>query len=132
LTNGAHVQCFGNVASHVSSLFSHNKVVIVTVMVCYHTYTFRYNQACSQTMNTLSVAASSVGACTYLRLCSYIMLYYTYIVFTYYVCISVERTSVSTTKPVGRGTALQVGSSRVRFPMRPLGFCIDLILPAAV
>jgi len=102
------------------------------VMAWYHTYTFRYNQAGSQTTNTVSVAASSVGACTYLRLCSYIMLFYTYTACTYYVCISVERTSVSITKSVGRGTALQVGSSRVWFPMGSLGFCVDLILPAAV
>jgi len=83
-------------------------------------------------MNTLSVAVSSVGACTCLRLCSYIMLYYTYIVHTYYVRISVESTSVSTTKSVGRVTALHVGSSRVLFPVRSLGFYFDLILPAAV
>jgi hypothetical protein len=32
---------------------------------------------------------------------------------------------------VGRGTALQAGRSRVRFPMGPLGFFIDAILPDA-
>jgi len=73
------------------------KFVIVTVglMVCYHTYTFRYNQARSQ---IVSVAASSLGACTYLRLFSDGMLFYTYIVYAHYVCISVERTSVRTYK----------------------------------
>jgi hypothetical protein len=33
---------------------------------------------------------------------------------------------------VGRGTALQVGRSRVRFPMVSLEFYIDIILPAAL
>jgi hypothetical protein len=33
---------------------------------------------------------------------------------------------------VGRGTALQVGRSRVRFPMGSLEFFIDIILPAAL
>jgi hypothetical protein len=33
---------------------------------------------------------------------------------------------------VGWGTMLQVGKSRVRFPMRSLDFSIDLILPAAL
>jgi hypothetical protein len=33
---------------------------------------------------------------------------------------------------VGWGTMLQVGRSRVRFPMRSLDFSIDLILPAAL
>ena len=33
---------------------------------------------------------------------------------------------------VGRGTALQAGRSRVRFPMAPLEFFIDIILPAAL
>jgi hypothetical protein len=33
---------------------------------------------------------------------------------------------------VGRGTMLQTGSSRVRFPMRSLDFSIDPILPAAL
>jgi hypothetical protein len=33
---------------------------------------------------------------------------------------------------VGWGTMLQAGRSRVRFPMRPLDFSIDLILPAAL
>jgi hypothetical protein len=33
---------------------------------------------------------------------------------------------------VGRGTVLQAGRTRVRFPMESLGFFIDLILPAAV
>jgi hypothetical protein len=33
---------------------------------------------------------------------------------------------------VGRGTTLQAGRSRVRFPMRSLDFSIDLILPAAL
>jgi hypothetical protein len=33
---------------------------------------------------------------------------------------------------VGRGTMLQAGRSWVRFPMRPLDFSIDLILPAAL
>jgi hypothetical protein len=33
---------------------------------------------------------------------------------------------------VGWGTRLQAGRSRVRFPMRPLDFSIDLILPAAL
>jgi hypothetical protein len=55
-----------------------------------------------------------------------------YTVYTYYVCISAERISVRTAKAVSRGTVLQVGSSRVRFPMGSLGFFIDLILPAAV
>jgi hypothetical protein len=32
----------------------------------------------------------------------------------------------------GRGTTLQAGRSRVRFPMRSLDFSIDLILPAAL
>jgi hypothetical protein len=32
---------------------------------------------------------------------------------------------------VGRGTTPQARRSRVRFPMRSLGFSIDLILPAA-
>jgi hypothetical protein len=107
------------------------KFVIVTVglMVCYHTYTFRYNQARS---HTVSVAASSLGACTYLRLFLDVMLFYTCIVYTYYVCISVERTSVRTTKSIGWGTALQVGSSLIRFPVGSLGFFIDLILLAAV
>jgi hypothetical protein len=66
MTNGAGVQFLSKVASYVSSLLSHNKFLIVAVMVCYHIYTFRYNNARSQTMNTVSVAASSVGACTYL------------------------------------------------------------------
>jgi hypothetical protein len=33
---------------------------------------------------------------------------------------------------VGWGTMLQAGRSRVRIPMRSLGFSIDLILPAAL
>jgi hypothetical protein len=33
---------------------------------------------------------------------------------------------------VGRGTALQTGRSRVRFPMVSLEFFIDIILPAAL
>jgi hypothetical protein len=33
---------------------------------------------------------------------------------------------------VGRGTILQAGRSRVRFPMRSLDFSVDLILPAAL
>jgi hypothetical protein len=33
---------------------------------------------------------------------------------------------------VGRGTMLQAGRSRVRFPMRSLSFSVDLILPAAL
>jgi hypothetical protein len=33
---------------------------------------------------------------------------------------------------VGLGTALQVGKSRVRFPMMSLEFFIDIILPAAL
>ena len=33
---------------------------------------------------------------------------------------------------VGSGTALQVGMSRVRFPMVSLEFFIDIILPAAL
>jgi hypothetical protein len=33
---------------------------------------------------------------------------------------------------VGRGTALQAGRSRVRFPMLSLDFFIDIILPAAL
>jgi len=33
---------------------------------------------------------------------------------------------------VGRGTALQVGESRVRYPMVPLEFFIDVILTAAL
>jgi hypothetical protein len=33
---------------------------------------------------------------------------------------------------VGWGTMLQAGKSRVRFPMRPLDFSINLILPAAL
>ena len=33
---------------------------------------------------------------------------------------------------VGWGTALQVGRSRVRFPMVSLEFFIDIILPAAL
>jgi hypothetical protein len=33
---------------------------------------------------------------------------------------------------VGWGTMLQAGRSRVRFPMRPLHFSIDRILPAAL
>jgi len=33
---------------------------------------------------------------------------------------------------VGRGTALQVGRSRVPFPMVSLEFFIDIILPAAL
>jgi hypothetical protein len=33
---------------------------------------------------------------------------------------------------VGRGTALQAGRSRVRFPMVSLKFFIDIILPAAL
>jgi hypothetical protein len=33
---------------------------------------------------------------------------------------------------VGRGTVLQAGRSRVRFPMSSLEFSIDLILPAAL
>ena len=81
-------------------------IVAVGLMVCCRTYTFRYNKPRSQTKNTVSVAASSVGACTYLPLLSYIMLYYTHTVCTYYVCISVERTSLGTAKSVGRGTAL--------------------------
>jgi hypothetical protein len=32
----------------------------------------------------------------------------------------------------GRGTTLQTGISRFRFPMRSLDFSIDLILPAAL
>jgi hypothetical protein len=32
---------------------------------------------------------------------------------------------------VGRGTMLQAGSSRARFPMRLLDFSVDVILPAA-
>ena len=33
---------------------------------------------------------------------------------------------------VGRGTALQAGRSRVRFPMVSLEFLIDIILPATL
>ena len=33
---------------------------------------------------------------------------------------------------VGSGTALQVGRSRVRFPMMSLEFFLDIILPAAL
>jgi hypothetical protein len=33
---------------------------------------------------------------------------------------------------VGRGTALQAGRSRVRFPMLSLEFFIDIVLPAAL
>jgi hypothetical protein len=33
---------------------------------------------------------------------------------------------------VGWGTALQAGRSRVQFPMKSLGFFIDIILPAAL
>jgi hypothetical protein len=33
---------------------------------------------------------------------------------------------------VGRGTVLQTGRSRVRFPIRALGFFIHFILPAAL
>jgi hypothetical protein len=33
---------------------------------------------------------------------------------------------------VGWGTALQVGRSKVRFPMVSLNFFIDIILPAAL
>ena len=33
---------------------------------------------------------------------------------------------------IGQGTALQVGRSRVRFPMASLEFFIDKILPAAL
>ena len=33
---------------------------------------------------------------------------------------------------VGLGTALQAGSSRVRFPLLSLEFFIDIILPAAL
>jgi hypothetical protein len=33
---------------------------------------------------------------------------------------------------VGRGTALQAGRSRVRFPMVSLEFFIDIILPAVL
>jgi len=33
---------------------------------------------------------------------------------------------------VGSGTALQVGRSRVRFPMLSLEFFIDIFLPAAI
>jgi hypothetical protein len=33
---------------------------------------------------------------------------------------------------VGSGTALHVGTSRVRFPMASLEFLIDIILPAAL
>ena len=33
---------------------------------------------------------------------------------------------------VGRGTAIQAGRSRVRFPMVSLEFFIDIILPAAL
>jgi hypothetical protein len=33
---------------------------------------------------------------------------------------------------VGRGTVLQSGRSRFRFPMVPLDFFIDIILPAAL
>jgi len=33
---------------------------------------------------------------------------------------------------VGRGTALQVGRSRVRFPIVSLEFFIDIFLPAAL
>jgi hypothetical protein len=32
----------------------------------------------------------------------------------------------------GRGTALHAGRSRIRFPMVPLEFFIDVILPAAL
>jgi len=33
---------------------------------------------------------------------------------------------------VGRGTAIQAGRSRVRFPMVSLEFFVDIILPAAL
>jgi hypothetical protein len=33
---------------------------------------------------------------------------------------------------VGRGTALQDGRSRFRFPMGSFGYFVDLILPAAL
>jgi hypothetical protein len=33
---------------------------------------------------------------------------------------------------VSRGTTLQAERSRIRFPLRPLDFSIDLILPAAL
>jgi len=33
---------------------------------------------------------------------------------------------------VGRGTALQAGRSRIRFPMVSLEFFIDIILPSAL
>jgi hypothetical protein len=33
---------------------------------------------------------------------------------------------------VGRGTMLQTGRARVRFPMRSLGFSIHLILPGTL
>ena len=42
-------------------------------------------------------------------------------------CVRRERVSA-----VGWGTALQVGRSRVRFPMMSLKFFIDIILPAAL
>ena len=55
-------------------------------------------RARSQTMNTVGAVASSAGAYAYRRVYTYIMLYYTYAVDTYYVCISVNGTFVRTTK----------------------------------
>ena len=34
--------------------------------------------------------------------------------------------------PISRGTLLQAGRSRVRFPMAPMEFFIDIILPATL
>ena len=55
-------------------------------------------EACNQTVNTMGVAASSLGAYRYMRLFMYIMLYYTHTVYTYYVCISVKSTFIRTRK----------------------------------
>jgi hypothetical protein len=40
--------------------------------------------------------------------------------------------TVTSGSVVGSGTMLQAGRSRVPFPMRPLDFSVDLILPAAL
>jgi hypothetical protein len=45
-------------------------------------------------------------------------------------CVDLKVTS--TAMYGARGTILQAGRSRVRFPMRSLNFSIDLILPAAL